>query len=167
MQSAGDKNPVKNLAWRDVRHLVSQGSPIQERKQLKTWTSGVKALSRLSALESDSLDSEYGTSLPVSFAGICRFRSVALTQEPARRSEHDHLLEFGELYTVLGESPGKRYFNIKTAGGREGWIDAARHLGLTQGEYKVLSGVRRKRRASFLVNFLADEHHTGLSLLWR
>jgi hypothetical protein len=31
----------------------------------------------------------------------------------------------------------------------------------------VLSGVRRKRRASFLVNFLADEHHTGLSLLWR
>ena len=156
MQSSSSSSNKQSPLWDDVRHLVTQDSAASESGRMRTWTSGINALKKLSRIHSDLIEAAERFCLPsAGDKGICRFRSLRLGKAPGNFEKSGAAISFGELYQVEDISAQRGWLKITTTAGISGWIESNAHFGVSRGEYKILASFKRNHRASFVVNVLS------------
>ena len=87
--------------------------------------------------------------------GVCRHRSLRLGVNPAEFNRRSEKIAFGALYMVEEVSRNGSWIKVRMQKGETGWIESRSHFGISSGEHKVLSSLKRTNTLNFLINAIA------------
>ena len=91
--------------------------------------------------------------------GLTRYRLLELHNAPSEDSDLMGSLYFGDLYRIVEVSESLRWLKVESiANGHNGWMRREHHFGISNGEYKILSG-KKSLALGFLINALSKTNY--------